>query len=123
PHVNVLYSQLRQPPWQLRCYTWWPPAKLSTLSLHDALPISIVQGATSRARPARTERSGEDVMPTTDFNESEWTPEERALFDALPDRKSTRLNSSHLGISYAVFCLKKEIRTRNPLRGRTHLGQ
>src|SRR5262245_63288625 len=26
---------------------------------------------------------------------------------ALPDRKSTRLNSSHLGISYAVFCLKK----------------
>src|SRR5205814_8683810 len=27
---------------------------------------------------------------------------------ALPDRKSTRLNSSHLGISYAVFCLKKK---------------
>src|ERR1035438_10762114 len=27
----------------------------------------------------------------------------------LPDRKSTRLNSSHLGISYAVFCLKKKI--------------
>src|SRR5205814_8802747 len=27
-----------------------------------------------------------------------------------PDRKSTRLNSSHLGISYAVFCLKKRIR-------------
>src|SRR5947199_10497587 len=26
----------------------------------------------------------------------------------LPDRKSTRLNSSHLGISYAVFCLKKK---------------
>src|SRR5947199_687996 len=28
----------------------------------------------------------------------------------LPDRKSTRLNSSHLGISYAVFCLKKKIK-------------
>src|SRR5258705_9718734 len=28
---------------------------------------------------------------------------------ALTDRKSTRLNSSHLGISYAVFCLKKKI--------------
>src|ERR1035438_10764363 len=28
--------------------------------------------------------------------------------DPLPDRKSTRLNSSHLGISYAVFCLKKK---------------
>src|SRR5205814_10108645 len=29
------------------------------------------------------------------------------LFSAMLDRKSTRLNSSHLGISYAVFCLKK----------------
>src|SRR5947199_7167245 len=29
------------------------------------------------------------------------------------DRKSTRLNSSHLGISYAVFCLKKKIKTLN----------
>src|SRR5262245_64712069 len=30
---------------------------------------------------------------------------------AAPDRKSTRLNSSHLGISYAVFCLKKKNNT------------
>src|SRR5471030_3365670 len=30
-----------------------------------------------------------------------------------PDRKSTRLNSSHLGISYAVFCLKKKKKTTN----------
>src|SRR5262245_64984718 len=29
-----------------------------------------------------------------------------------PDRKSTRLNSSHLGISYAVFCLKKKKKTK-----------
>src|SRR5256885_8814940 len=32
----------------------------------------------------------------------------------LQDRKSTRLNSSHLVISYAVFCLKKKIRARGP---------
>src|SRR2546426_6624321 len=32
------------------------------------------------------------------------------------DRKSTRLNSSHLVISYAVFCLKKKKRTRDPYR-------
>src|SRR5947199_1305079 len=32
----------------------------------------------------------------------------RTLADANGDRKSTRLNSSHLGISYAVFCLKKK---------------
>src|SRR5436853_1536902 len=33
---------------------------------------------------------------------------ESALSPAVEDRKSTRLNSSHLGISYAVFCLKKK---------------
>src|SRR2546426_6183331 len=32
----------------------------------------------------------------------------RRTFEADPDRKSTRLNSSHLVISYAVFCLKKK---------------
>src|SRR5471030_3343084 len=32
----------------------------------------------------------------------------------VADRKSTRLNSSHLGISYAVFCLKKKNKFRNP---------
>src|SRR5438045_7899190 len=32
----------------------------------------------------------------------------RSLPQSLKDRKSTRLNSSHLGISYAVFCLKKK---------------
>src|SRR5699024_11867203 len=35
------------------------------------------------------------------------------FFDGSPDRKSTRLNSSHVSISYAVFCLKKK-------RERTH---
>src|SRR5262245_62794290 len=34
--------------------------------------------------------------------------EERELGERVRDRKSTRLNSSHLGISYAVFCLKKK---------------
>src|SRR5258705_1039396 len=39
------------------------------------------------------------------------------VFDDLPsrDRKSTRLNSSHLGISYAVFCLKKKNKLTNVL--------
>src|SRR5262245_65144875 len=35
-------------------------------------------------------------------------PEEARCPSSTPDRKSTRLNSSHLGISYAVFCLKKK---------------
>src|SRR5690606_39968007 len=36
----------------------------------------------------------------------------RAVLDTRGDRKSTRLNSSHVKISYAVFCLKKKNRTR-----------
>src|SRR5205814_7321987 len=42
----------------------------------------------------------------------------RAVTSEIRDRKSTRLNSSHLGISYAVFCLKKKMKFRrgfNPL--------
>src|SRR5690625_6297870 len=37
------------------------------------------------------------------------TPDHSSQFWALLDRKSTRLNSSHVAISYAVFCLKKKI--------------
>src|SRR5262245_64679222 len=37
----------------------------------------------------------------------------RARDRDVPDRKSTRLNSSHLGISYAVFCLKKKKKKKN----------
>src|SRR5262245_64206877 len=43
-----------------------------------------------------------------------WVPDVDATYArALEDRKSTRLNSSHLGISYAVFCLKKKIKKKN----------
>src|SRR5262245_63912637 len=42
---------------------------------------------------------------------------------ALLDRKSTRLNSSHLGISYAVFCLKKKNVMRLRVRGDYRVDQ
>src|SRR5947208_1946817 len=58
-----------------------------TLSLHDALPISL-----------RDERR--DAFHVMGHGEDVERPE--------PDRKSTRLNSSHQIISYAVFCLKKK---------------
>src|SRR5436190_15333761 len=64
-----------------------------TLSLHDALPIS----ATAIAA------AGCFLVPLTLF----WATM-RFLGDATPDRKSTRLNSSHTVSSYAVFCLKKK---------------
>src|SRR5437899_12250365 len=66
--------------------------EIYTLSLHDALPISLPPPRRPawhrRARPAGRARLGAAAAPG--------------------DRKSTRLNSSHLGISYAVFCLKKK---------------
>src|SRR5205807_9516082 len=71
--------------------------EIYTLSLHDALPISTDhddrRGGPARVSsgPRRDRRSGRDAAGAP-----------------ISDRKSTRLNSSHLVISYAVFCLKKK---------------
>src|SRR5690606_41849491 len=98
------------------CLTPAPPAPTSTLSLHDALPISDLHhprgaGDARQGRPARLASSrlrratpaGRDLPP------------HRPSHPAAPcraDRKSTRLNSSHVKISYAVFCLKKQSTSR-----------
>src|SRR5689334_23398996 len=70
--------------------------EIYTLSLHDALPIcsSRRSGGRTTSRPA-TARS---------CSRGRWT----STNSFSPDRKSTRLNSSHSSISYAVFCLKKK---------------
>src|SRR3712207_7702536 len=50
-----------------------------------------------------------DPQPGTDFSDAVWVaPYVRELLAEFGDRKSTRLNSSHANISYAVFCLKKK---------------
>src|SRR5262245_64626458 len=64
-----------------------------TLSLHDALPIC----------PRQRHRAGDDARHRHRLDLLVGRPTRRSR-----DRKSTRLNSSHLGISYAVFCLKKK---------------
>src|SRR5438270_2219265 len=87
---------------------------ICTLSLHDALPIyrrpsrrdfcaaagaGLVLVALPACEPGTGERIGEGSL----------------------DRKSTRLNSSHSQISYAVFCLKKKIiRATNSMSIRTY---
>src|SRR5438874_9988716 len=71
--------------------------EIYTLSLHDALPISArcIKGpARPRSRPWSTAAS-------------------TACGPWSSDRKSTRLNSSHVEISYAVFCLKKKKHTKS----------
>src|SRR5436853_2097035 len=82
--------------------------EIYTLSLHDALPIWSGRGA-ERIRVVRhaAELAGSDAEhPLERLRERELRDVADLLRDR--DRKSTRLNSSHLGISYAVFCLKKK---------------
>src|SRR3712207_7010920 len=75
--------------------------EIYTLSLHDALPISADAGLdTSRFSTGRSVGSS-----TSYISSLHLTP--RTAYIAL-DRKSTRLNSSHANISYAVFCLKNK---------------
>src|SRR5438270_12491240 len=78
--------------------------EINTLSLHDALPISRppgrAAGRSGGSQGTRRRRKSECACDAcvTDF----------VARATSPDRKSTRLNSSHSQISYAVFCLKKK---------------
>src|SRR5437762_3680004 len=82
------------------------PVRVHTLSLHDALPI---------CRPERERGVVSRDSPEAAVGPGSWMPRcfKRFLLEPGPtaasgDRKSTRLNSSHRCISYAVFCLKKK---------------
>src|SRR5690606_41583841 len=81
--------------------------ELYTLSLHDALPIW-----STWAAPTCCPRAW---WPTTCACRR-WTPCRGGGRCWCGDRKSTRLNSSHVKISYAVFCLKKKKTRRIPWR-------
>src|SRR5207253_9911624 len=85
------------------------PSEINTLSLHDALPISVLGGAQEIWMRASKQRTAFDSSATTMSAKSEGALREniRSITN-LGDRKSTRLNSSHVAISYAVFCLKKK---------------
>src|SRR3712207_8558082 len=84
--------------------------EISTLSLHDALPIYFhpegLDAETLQPRgddlPADPGRVRPDRLLAVEH------PLARVDRDLDLDRKSTRLNSSHANISYAVFCLKKK---------------
>src|SRR3712207_7220152 len=82
--------------------------EIYTLSLHDALPIWRAAG---RARSAVQDHGGVGGLGdagAVDLRLGGELPDVAALPLLGEDRKSTRLNSSHANISYAVFCLKKK---------------
>src|SRR5438270_6051346 len=80
------------------------PPEIYTLSLHDALPIS---WTFHRFGNQRLDQQPDHARIAA-----------RKHLDPRRDRKSTRLNSSHSQISYAVFCLKKKKTTENLCRRR-----
>src|SRR5206468_12576326 len=87
-----------------------PPTDIYTLSLHDALPILV---ALTDVECYRLDKeSFKSILvsrPELADGFAHILAHRRADLDAaLGDRKSTRLNSSHDQISYAVFCLKKK---------------
>src|SRR5690606_41643311 len=86
-----------------------------TLSLHDALPILVRNADGSMPDGAQEaidrfhQHGSHDAATTKKSGKQTGTQAETHR-----DRKSTRLNSSHVKISYAVFCLKKKLCTKAP---------
>src|SRR5437762_8722468 len=93
-------------------FTATPTTEIYTLSLHDALPISTPWNAPLCSAAAAWFCPTICPRASTARLNGQWS-----------DRKSTRLNSSHRCISYAVFCLKKKttVATRSRALRRTHL--
>src|SRR5699024_11435102 len=98
-------------------YTPSTTTEIYTLSLHDALPICTKSFNQLVIRNTYQELSEEEknVFDKESINLQrhlkvlkEYYRYESIIKDLIKDRKSTRLNSSHVSISYAVFCLKKK---------------
>src|SRR5206468_8683859 len=108
--ITVAQLDLDSLPLLFSFFTATPPSEIYTLSLHDALPISWptlhpIFSAISRS-PTSTRSTKCSI---TRCKRSRWPSHWlRRRSQWLGDRKSTRLNSSHDQISYAVFCLKKK---------------
>src|SRR5690348_18086554 len=94
--------------------------ELYPLSLHDALPIFDV--ATNSfdplARTAKDVAAGAVLVAAVNATFVGYLVFAERLRNPSRDRKSTRLNSSHPSISYAVFCLKKK--TKKNVRTSSH---
>src|SRR5438445_8006249 len=97
---------------RLLFFTHTAPYQTYTLSLHDALPICTHRACVTAKRSATSCSSSRPRSPWPSSASAPRSSCTRASASigccSKPDRKSTRLNSSHANISYAVFCLKKK---------------
>src|SRR2546430_12516310 len=96
--------------------------EIYTLSLHDALPIFTRSPGWASKTPEYTSRAIHADVSYGQPSDHQMPYLDRLVYS---DRKSTRLNSSHSQISYAVFCLKKKTISTHPLQATcndTHLA-
>src|SRR5689334_23439443 len=97
-------------------------AETYTLSLHDALPISLMHQTADIISTEFRAKYYATLHPdgSTDWYRglTVWSGHDTNRWSRLEDRKSTRLNSSHSSISYAVFCLKKKTTNTHDRRAR-----
>src|SRR5205814_7760632 len=100
-HIPILFS-----------YPATAPAAIYTLSLHDALPIcddvDHARRQVGLLADLGEQQRGQRRRLRRLQHHGVAAGQRRGDLPREQDRKSTRLNSSHLGISYAVFCLKKK---------------
>src|SRR5690606_40994522 len=106
----------------LSCFNVTPPPSLYTLSLHDAFRSCHWRAKSPKARPVAPRPIAPSAYSVPALRPIDHPCLEAGMADgrklapgparkidqvcAVEDRKSTRLNSSHVKISYAVFCLK-----------------
>src|SRR5690606_41089517 len=101
-------------------FTVTPTTQIYTLSLHDALPISSKRSMYLTLKPISPSQNKPCVwgsrcsLPMLQAMQT-CGP---GILEMARDRKSTRLNSSHVKISYAVFCLKKKKKCKKQTRRR-----
>src|SRR3712207_7697380 len=89
--------------------------EIYTLSLHDALPISGRGDAAGQELPLQRVADLLPQQPRGAGADGAGQRHREPERGRRQDRKSTRLNSSHANISYAVFCLKKKKHTTIPI--------
>src|SRR5699024_12816703 len=101
--ASVLVSSCRSPRSFLLFFVFTDTITIeaSSLSLHDALPIS-------NTLPEVGISSAVRILMMVDLPDPDGPTRKTNSPSSILDRKSTRLHSSHVSISYAVFCLKKK---------------
>src|SRR5438309_4499059 len=98
-----------------------PTTEIYTLSLHDALPICFSQVSAGLLKQFPIPAPTNATAVINNYNPTTISLNLQTDVSVNIDRKSTRLNSSHSSISYAVFCLKKKKQTKKTTK-RTHIS-